>query len=58
MATTTTTGPTTSTPTQQPDTEIEEHLLATPDEPGPHDVPDSKVIETTLPTGPVDLPGT
>jgi hypothetical protein len=25
----------------------------TPDEDGPHDVPDDKVIEKTLPTGPV-----
>jgi hypothetical protein len=29
----------------------------TPDEDGPHDVPDDKVIEKTLPTGPVGNPG-
>jgi hypothetical protein len=28
-----------------------------PDEDGPHDVPDDKVIEKTLPTGPVVNPG-
>ena len=28
---------------------------ATPDEDGPHDVPDEKVIEKTLPSVPVDL---
>ncbi len=27
-----------------------------PDEDGPHDVPDDKVIEKTLPTGPVNDP--
>ena len=51
-----------STPPQQtdtdPETEIEDTTLATPDEPGPHDVPNSEVIDKTLPTGPVDLPGT
>jgi hypothetical protein len=29
----------------------------TPDEDGPHDVPDEKVIEKTLPTGPVSDSG-
>jgi hypothetical protein len=29
----------------------------TPDEDGPHDVPDDAVIEKTLPTGPVADPG-
>ena len=32
---------------------IEEHLSSTPDEAGPHDVPDDEVIEKTLPTVPV-----
>lgn len=45
-------------PTQQSDTSTEDTTLATPDGPGPHDVPDSEVIEKTLPTGPVELPGT
>ena len=30
-----------------------EEFPPTPDEDGPHDVPDDKVIEKTLPTGPV-----
>ena len=51
-----------STPPPQTDTDadagIEDTTLATPDEPGPHDVPDDEVIDKTLPTGPVELPGT
>ena len=36
---------------------IEEHLSSTPDEAGPHDVPDDEVIEKTLPTVPVSKSG-
>lgn len=36
---------------------IEEHLSSTPDEAGPHDVPDEEVIEKTLPTAPVSKSG-
>jgi hypothetical protein len=35
------------------DESIDQHLLRTPDEDGPHDVPDEEVIEKTLPTGPI-----
>jgi hypothetical protein len=35
------------------DERVEGQPPPTPDEDGPHDVPDDKVIEKTLPTGPV-----
>ena len=34
------------------DGSVEDHLRATPDEAGPHDVPDDEVIEKTLPSKP------
>jgi hypothetical protein len=43
-------------PTRKPegsDEAAEEQMPPVPDEDGPHDVPDEKVIEKTLPTGPV-----
>ena len=36
-----------------PDESLEEQITPTPDEDGPHDVPDDEVIEKTLPTTPV-----
>jgi hypothetical protein len=36
-----------------PDESPDDHVSPTPDEDGPHDVPDDKVIEKTLPTKPV-----
>ena len=32
---------------------IGDHLLRTPDQDGPHDVPDDEVIEKTLPSVPI-----
>lgn len=32
------------------DESVEDHLAGTPDEDGPHDVPDDEVIEKTLPS--------
>jgi hypothetical protein len=36
---------------------VEEVMTATPDEAGPHDVPDEEVIEKTLPAGTAPDPG-
>ena len=36
----------------QPDAAVDEQPPQIPDEDGPHDVPDDKVIEKTLPTTP------
>ena len=36
-----------------PDEAPEDHVPPTPDEDGPHDVPDDQVIEKTLPTVPI-----
>ena len=36
--------------TESDDESVEDHLRATPDEAGPHDVPDDEVIERTLPS--------
>jgi hypothetical protein len=38
--------------TQKPDPEPDGQFPPIPDEDGPHDVPDEKVIEETLPTTP------
>ena len=35
------------------DKDVDSQPPPAPDEDGPHDVPDDKVIEKTLPTGPV-----
>jgi hypothetical protein len=35
------------------DESVAEHLLRTPDEDGPHDIPDDEVIEKTLPSTPI-----
>jgi hypothetical protein len=35
------------------DESVEDRLSRTPDEDGPHDVPDDKVIEKTLPSVPI-----
>jgi hypothetical protein len=37
-----------------PDDSRDNEIKPTPDEDGPHDVPDDTVIEKTLPTTPVD----
>jgi hypothetical protein len=37
----------------QADETPDDHVPPTPDEDGPHDVPDDEVIEETLPTVPV-----
>lgn len=51
------------TPAQNPpsgaadeDDSIEERERATPDERGPHDVPDERVIDKTLPSAPSSKP--
>ena len=36
-----------------PDESLEDQITPTPDEDGPHDVPDDEVIEKTLPSPPV-----
>lgn len=36
-----------------PDEPFDDRVSPTPDEDGPHDVPDDEVIEKTLPTTPV-----
>jgi hypothetical protein len=36
-----------------PDESLDDQVPPTPDEDGPHDVPDDKVIEKTLPTRPI-----
>ena len=35
------------------DESLDDHVSPTPDEDGPHDVPDDTVIESTLPTKPM-----
>lgn len=35
----------------------DEHVRPTPDQDGPHDVPDEQVIEKTMPTAPVRTGG-
>ena len=35
------------------DESVAEHSVRTPDEDGPHDVPDDEVIEKTLPSTPI-----
>ena len=36
-----------------PDASLDDQVPPIPDEDGPHDVPDDKVIEKTLPTRPI-----
>ena len=43
--------------TNDPDEPPEDHVPPTPDEDGPHDVPDEQVIEKTLPTAPIPNSG-
>jgi hypothetical protein len=50
--------PTQPTPEEEkPAADITDEFTPIPDEDGPHDVPDDKVIEKTLPTSPVKESG-
>ncbi len=39
------------------DESLDDHVSPTPDEDGPHDVPDDQVIEKTLPSTPISDSG-